>query len=308
MSWKPVIVGVDASPAAVGAAAFAARLAQAAETRCQLVHAIPETWTALAAAQVPYHVEEVRRELLDSARRELSQALRGAVPDGLIAALWLRFGRAPLVLRDVARELDAELVVLGGKRHSLLGRWFGGSTAHNAIRTLEVPVLVTRGGPGPVRRVLAAVDLSGAAVPTLEAAQRYAKLFDADLRVVTVLEPLPAVPQLPTPDLSAYAALFEEHVRREVWSSIRHPKAETVLRHGTPAAALSDEAAEWSADLLVVGSHGKGWAERALIGSVTERLLDRLPTSLLVVPTARAPAAKAEAPPRRNAAPAAATG
>jgi hypothetical protein len=42
---------------------------------------------------------------------------------------------------------------------------------------------------------------------------------------------------------------------------------------------------DWRADLLVVGSHGKGWAERMLVGSVTERLINHLPTSLLVVPT-----------------------
>ena len=34
----------------------------------------------------------------------------------------------------------------------------------------------------------------------------------------------------------------------------------------------------------MVGSHGKSWAERVLVGSVTERLLNHLPTSLVVVP------------------------
>jgi len=39
---------------------------------------------------------------------------------------------------------------------------------------------------------------------------------------------------------------------------------------------------------LVVGSHGKGWAERALVGSVTEQLLNHLPLSLVVVPVGTA--------------------
>jgi len=52
----------------------------------------------------------------------------------------------------------------------------------------------------------------------------------------------------------------------------------------------------------VVGSHGKGLAQRLLLGSVTEQLLNHLPTSLLVVPAAAAaaiepvPATKAEWP------------
>ena len=38
---------------------------------------------------------------------------------------------------------------------------------------------------------------------------------------------------------------------------------------------------------VVVGSHGRGWMERLLIGSTTEQLLNQLPTSLLVVPVPR---------------------
>jgi hypothetical protein len=41
---------------------------------------------------------------------------------------------------------------------------------------------------------------------------------------------------------------------------------------------------------VVVGSHGKGWVDRVLIGSTTERLLATLPAGLLVVSTGRRPA------------------
>ncbi len=45
-----------------------------------------------------------------------------------------------------------------------------------------------------------------------------------------------------------------------------------------------NEAAAWRAELIVVGSHGKGWIDRLLIGSVTEDLLNNLPCAVLVVP------------------------
>ena len=57
---------------------------------------------------------------------------------------------------------------------------------------------------------------------------------------------------------------------------------------------LLREAADWKADVLVVGSHGKGWAQRVLLGSVTERLINQLPTSLLVAPVRVAAAALPE--------------
>src|SRR3990172_3613915 len=41
MAWKPIVAGVDASPQAATAAAFAWRIAQAANTECFFVHGRP---------------------------------------------------------------------------------------------------------------------------------------------------------------------------------------------------------------------------------------------------------------------------
>ena len=64
------------------------------------------------------------------------------------------------------------------------------------------------------------------------------------------------------------------------------------MRRGRAAAAITSEVRQWNADLVVMGSHGKGWVDRLLIGSTSERLLNVLPTSMLVVPVSR-PAALA---------------
>ena len=41
------------------------------------------------------------------------------------------------------------------------------------------------------------------------------------------------------------------------------------------------------AALLVLGTHGSGWVDRLLLGSTTEELLARLPSSLVIVPCVR---------------------
>jgi nucleotide-binding universal stress UspA family protein len=167
-----------------------------------------------------------------------------------------------------------------------LGRWVGGSTALNVARTTEVPLLVTTGARAPFRRVLVAVDLSEAARPTLAVAQRFAALFDAELRALNVIEPLPVIPEVSQPaDVEPYYAMSEELVGRDIWPLLGGSREHPVVRRGLAVETIRRETADWSADLLVVGSHGKGWAERLLVGSVTERLLNELPTALLVVPT-----------------------
>jgi nucleotide-binding universal stress UspA family protein len=280
MSWKTIIVGVDASPQAMEAATFASRMAARAGATCRLVHA---TRDPLISPEVP-ESGSYRNALVQQARALVATTLEDALPPELLDTLTVRLGPTPVVLKQAAAELGAEVIVLGGKHHSALGRWIGGSTSLDVARTTEVPLLVTA-GPATIRRILVAVDISGAARPTLAAAERYAALLGAELRALSVLEPLPVIPEVTPPyDASEFYALSEELLQREVWPLVRTAGAEKVVRYGLAVETIVREATDWSADLLVVGSHGKGWAERLLVGSVTERLLNHLPTSLLVIP------------------------
>jgi len=52
---------------------------------------------------------------------------------------------------------------------------------------------------------------------------------------------------------------------------------------GRPADEIVKAAAEWSADLLVIGSHGRGGMQRALLGSVAETVMRHAPCPLVVV-------------------------
>lgn len=124
-------------------------------------------------------------------------------------------------------------------------------------------------------------------------AGRYADLLDAQLRVVHVVESAKFPTVVP---LSIDMAAFKEQSRVEFERIVelelsRVPPDDRVIRRGRADEEIAEEVAAWRADLLVVGSHGKGWIDRLLIGGTTERLLNRLPTSLLVVPISK-PAVK----------------
>jgi len=284
MSWKPIVVGVDASPEAAWAAALGADLAERAGTSCHLVHAIREVGSALAFAELPERAAEFTAAQIAQAREQVMHGLWGVVPPTLVQDVTVRIGRPAVVLNDVVDEIGAGLAVLGGKHHSVLGRWLAGSTGVDVARTALVPVLVTGSSRTPIRQVLAAVDVSPAAEATIATAERYAELLGAQLRVVSVLEPLPIVPGAPSYHPAEYFNLLEEDVTKRVWPLVTARGAERFVRYGAPVDVIMKEAAAWEADLVVVGSHGKSWVDRLLIGSVTERLLNQLPTSLLVVP------------------------
>src|SRR2546426_4149650 len=252
MSWKPIVVGVDTSPEAADAALFAVAAAQRAVTSCHLVHATSGSVHAPRRDRYPY----TRR--YEQAGTQLAAALGNRVPAAVLETLAVHQGRPAAVLNDAVAAFGAELVVLGGKHHSTLGRWLGGSTSVNVARSALVPLLVTVGAPA-IRRVLVAVDQSGAAPPTLGAAERYAALFGAELRALSVIEPLPVLPEVPQPDVVDYHKLSEETVARDIWSLIRTPDVNTLVRHGAARETILREAAEGEADVLVGGWHGEGW-------------------------------------------------
>lgn len=283
MSWKPIVVGVDASPAAAGAAQLGLRVAAAAGVECRLVHATRNSWSVLEAAQIPLQAGAFREAAFNAARMQLEQALSAHIPPDVLRRVILREGWPPGILDDAVREAGADLLVLGAKPHSAVGRWLGGSTVHNIARMLRVPLLVTGAPPAAIRRVLVAADTSAAARPTVDAAARFADLFDAELRAVHIIEPLPILPEVPPPtNPRDYERLLEEECAVKIWPLVR-ADAEKVVRHADAVAGITAEATAWEADLVVVGSHGKGFVERMLVGSVTERLLTTLPSAMLLV-------------------------
>lgn len=287
MSWKPIVVGVDASPAAAAAAQLGLKIAAAASAECHLVHAARDSWSFVATAQVPQQAGAFHDAALRSARIQIHTALAGRISADALRRLNVREGWAPAVLEDVVRDLDAGLLVLGAKHHTALGRWLGGSTVHNVARMLHAPLLVTGTPPAAIRRVLVALDTSSAARPTLEIAQHMADLFDAELRALHVIEPLPILPDLPPPtNPTDYERLLEEECEEKTWPLL-DPDVDRVIRHTAAEAGIAAEAKTWEADLVVVGSHGKGFMERMLLGSVTERLLGHLPAPMLLVVPAK---------------------
>lgn len=283
MSWGPIVVGVDASPAGAGAAAAGLELAQVTGAPCVLVHAVREVVFAMPGMPAGVESGAMLAEFMRSAREAVERALVGHVPTELISAMEVRAGPPAQVLRDVVAERGAGLVVLGARRHGAVARWLGGSTARNVVRALEVSVLVTT-GPKAFGRILVPVDLSDMAVPTLRAAERMARVFGAKLRVLHAIEPFPyAAEGITVVDVTELARQAEQAFHATVWPKVTYGAAEPVVRHGPAIAVVEQEAIEWPADLVVVGAHGRGRIERMLLGSVSEGILNALPASVLVV-------------------------
>ena len=78
---------------------------------------------------------------------------------------------------------------------------------------------------------------------------------------------------------SRYRALVENTAER---LKRRGLTAEGVVKDGNPGKVIIEEAKEWGADVVVVGSHWHGRLERLLLGSVAQYVVDHAPCSVEV--------------------------
>ncbi len=156
----------------------------------------------------------------------------------------------------------------------------------------------------PIRKIVAAIDLSEASGQVLAAAREMATKLGASVEVVHVVY-----------DLSKYMGFYigggsvrdlQASLEREADAKI-HQVAKAAfgeteyqlsLIKGTPYADLVQHLAETDADLLVVGAHGLSKPEHKVFGSVAERLVKNAPCPILVVGQDRLKA-KAEAMPKQ---------
>jgi nucleotide-binding universal stress UspA family protein len=58
---------------------------------------------------------------------------------------------------------------------------------------------------------------------------------------------------------------------------------QTAVREGDPRSTILDEADQWGADLIVVGSHGHTGLKRWVLGSVAQAIVGHAPCSVEVV-------------------------
>ncbi|MDH3494830.1 MAG: universal stress protein [Acidobacteriota bacterium] len=61
------------------------------------------------------------------------------------------------------------------------------------------------------------------------------------------------------------------------------PEIETAVIEDSAREGIVRDAEEWGADVIVVGSHGYGFWDRMLIGSVSDAVVHHAPCSVLVV-------------------------
>jgi nucleotide-binding universal stress UspA family protein len=237
------------------------------------------------ASTFPERVTGVRKALDDLVARAVP-------PDVTVASREVVIFVAHKAIRDRAAEISADLIVLGRHR-ARRGDAFLGSTAERVIRTARVPVLVLEDTLSlPLRSVVCAVDLSEQARIALDHAVSWISSLGAGEkdRAAATLSVLHVVPGKAgeAGEAGGVEGLDREveHARvRAQELGATHVNVFGKVRWGEAVAEeVLGEARENDADLLVMGTRGRGALGRVLMGSVASAVAREAPCPVLLVP------------------------
>lgn len=117
---------------------------------------------------------------------------------------------------------------------------------------------------------------------------------DSEVLIVSVSEPVAPSSRLLAADeylvlarkaSVGAASAAAEATREKLVQSVRNKgvQIETRIVEGNPKSRIVNVAKNWNADLVVTGSHGRGFLGRMLIGSVSDAVVKHSPCSVLVI-------------------------
>jgi nucleotide-binding universal stress UspA family protein len=146
-----------------------------------------------------------------------------------------------------------------------------------------------------VRRILVPTDFSDGAKRALTLAIKFAKLLRAAIDLLHVqamptYAPVPSLPgAVPLPLAVPEAAQGIHESLAVLAGGVRESglECQTGTAEGNPGDEIIDYATKIGADLIVMGTHGRGGLRRVLLGSVAEKVLRGACCPVLVVPVRR---------------------
>ncbi|MCX2929865.1 universal stress protein [Mycobacterium sp. CVI_P3] len=283
-----VVVGIDGSDTALGAAGWAAEFATRHALPLTLLHAIPPLDWHFTSADT--HAGVDRSADGDGVLAAAEAAVRSTHPDLAIRVAAVK-GAVATVLADASRSARLLVVGAGAADHRALG-----GHAVRIVHRTDCPVVVWRkpvarrtGKPLPV---VVGIDESDESARALAEAFDIAGTLHAPLTVVHMWEIGAAVGM---GDLGGQGNmdwelldLLESKQRQRMdelvkpfASKYRNAHVTKVFQDVSPAKGLADLSRE--AQLVVVGHHGRGKLADAILGSVSQNLIHHAECPVLVV-------------------------
>jgi nucleotide-binding universal stress UspA family protein len=232
------------------------------------------------------------RAYLEHRREETAQAV------GRTVEMRLEQGHPAERIVGVAREIGADLTVLGSHGEAGVAAWTLGSTVQQVLSVTRGSVLLARSGASVSsvaipKRILVPLDGSLRTESVLPTAARIANTFGAEVLLVHVVQEPVASSVLSSDEdlelakdlaarLEARAASYLDIMHDRLVNEV--PAVRTlVVRHANERQGLLDISQREQIDLVVLSAHGVACDPTLTFGSVTAHLLTHSAVPILAL-------------------------
>ncbi len=227
------------------------------------------------------------RKAMENAGQQLLDHTTTLLPsESLSITRVCEFAKPASLILDKARDTGAELIVIGARGRGRVGEFVLGSVSHRVALHANCSTLIVKEREGPVKRVVVAIEgqEDGARIKAWLLAHPFKN--PVDLTIVSVVRPIPSTDPFslfPLQDWTDIAVRSAEDLVKGLAASLMNHRytVGTQVTVGDPTDILTERAR--SADLLIIGSHGRKGLERFLLGSISHALLHGVPCPILVV-------------------------
>jgi nucleotide-binding universal stress UspA family protein len=268
----------------------------------RLVLAFDATPAALQAARFVAAHRGARTEVLalivpprEALEAQAAQELEGAraILKDVQAEYAVRAGFPPEVIVAEARDCAAHAIVAGTRARG--GAMGLGSVASEMLRDSEFPVILVKEaarippGLGRAAKVVIATDGSPHALRAAALVRAWAGwLGEVEVHVAHAMETVPLLDKLVPPHrdrLDQEKAVEGDQAVRRCAEAVAGCKAiHTHVVSGDPPGSIARLAADVNADLVVMGTHGRGARSHALFGSIAMKTVQWSAVPVVLVP------------------------
>jgi nucleotide-binding universal stress UspA family protein len=299
LNIKNILFPTDFSRCATQALDHALFLARRLDAKLHMIHAI------VLHQEDPHNPafhfpdpSELQEKLARMAREKMNHVLRASSesrPNLDVVKEELRgYSVADLIL-EYAGARDIDLIVMGTHGHRGLDYMFLGSVAQQVVHEASCPVYTIResenpGSPGEIDTILSPIDFSDHSSAALSAAKEAARLYEAKLQILHVVEraPNPTFFEPPAPAYGDLETSLPDMIRGEMErfynesAGISIPAKFHVVE-GHVVHRILEYVSSNNIGMIVIATHGLSGFKHFLLGSVAEKVIRRAACPVLTI-------------------------
>lgn len=298
--YNKILVATDFSPSAESALKQAIWLARQSKASLVLAHTLPDIRKAVHASSYKARMDILYGEgdvFHREIREESDTKMRQIIADLGASDLDIRYetllGESSVELTHAVQQEGYDLVIAGTRGLSAWQQFFVGSTSSKLIRKCPADVWIVKAEHvGIPEVVLSTTDFSDSSRRAVLRGLEIAKLAKSEFHLLHVIDSMD-IPEDLIQRIPQYNSLRSE-VNDQATESMEkfiqslHLDADDVklvphLSWGNPAKEIGRIALQLKADLIAIGTVGRGGLKGLFLGNTAESVLAKCDCSILAV-------------------------